>query len=150
MSTSSLCSSVSFYGNKIITTGEGGAFCTNDDELYHYMKKVYSQGMSSIRYLHDTHAYNYRMSNIQAAFLYDQLTDFHTIISTKQSVFNRYKKLFEPLIKINKISFFHPEDYTECANWIFAVRIIEGTAGPTEAVGEYSILELVLLAPHFN
>lgn len=67
-SDSSLCSSISFYGNKIITTGEGGAFLTNDDNVYNYISKVYSQGMSEIRYLHNVHAYNYRMTNIQAAF----------------------------------------------------------------------------------
>ena len=44
----SLCSSVSFYGNKIITTGEGGAFITNHSDIYEYIKKVYSQGMSDI------------------------------------------------------------------------------------------------------
>ena len=83
-SESSLCSSVSFYGNKIITTGEGGAFFTSDDEVYNYIKKVFSQGMSSIRYLHDTHAFNYRMTNIQAAFLYEQLNDFDKIITNKK------------------------------------------------------------------
>jgi perosamine synthetase len=124
-SDSTLCSSVSFYGNKIITTGEGGAFMTNDDDIYDYMKKVYSQGMSSIRYLHDTHAYNYRMTNIQAAFLYDQLNNFENIISNKKCVFDNYKKLFEPLIKINKVAIFQPEEKTESANWIFSVRIID-------------------------
>ena len=44
-SNDSLCSSISFYGNKIITTGEGGAFLTNDKDVYEYIKKVYSQVM---------------------------------------------------------------------------------------------------------
>jgi perosamine synthetase len=70
---------LSFYGNKIITTGEGGAFLTNEQNVYEYIKKVYSQGMSNIRYLHNVHAYNYRMTNIQAAFLYDQLNDIDSI-----------------------------------------------------------------------
>jgi perosamine synthetase len=126
-SDSTLCSSVSFYGNKIITTGEGGAFMTNDDQLYDYMKKVYSQGMSQTRYLHDTHAYNYRMTNIQAAFLYDQLNNFDEIISNKKKVFVNYKNLFEPLIKINKVALFQSDYTTECANWIFAIRIIDNT-----------------------
>jgi perosamine synthetase len=72
-SNSSLCSSISFYGNKTITTGEGGAFITTDKIVYNYIKKIYSQGMSNERYIHDVHAYNYRMTNIQSAFLYDQL-----------------------------------------------------------------------------
>jgi perosamine synthetase len=123
-SDSTLCSSVSFYGNKIITTGEGGAFLTNDDDVYNYIKKVYSQGMSQTRYLHDTHAYNYRMTNIQAAFLYDQLNNLNAIISNKKCVFDNYKKMFEPLIKTNKVNLFKNEDNTESACWIFGVRIV--------------------------
>ena len=123
-SESSLCSSISFYGNKIITTGEGGAFFTNDDDVYNYILKAYSQGMSSIRYLHDTHAYNYRMTNIEAAFLYDQLNDFENIINNKKRIFENYKNLLKPLIETNRVAIFKEETNTECANWIFALRII--------------------------
>lgn len=123
-SEASLCSSVSFYGNKIITTGEGGAFFTNADDVYNYILKVYSQGMSSTRYLHDTHAYNYRMTNIKAAFLYDQLNDFENIINNKKRIFENYKNLLNPLIETNQIAIFKEEDNTECANWIFALRLI--------------------------
>ena len=123
----SLCSSVSFYGNKIITTGEGGAFLTNDDDIYYYIVKAYSQGMSSIRYLHDTPAYNYRMTNIQAAFLYDQLNNFDFIINNKQTIFHNYKNLLKPLIDTNKIAIFKEEDTTVSANWIFSIRLINNT-----------------------
>jgi len=123
-SESSLCSSISFYGNKIITTGEGGAFFTNDDDVYNYILKAYSQGMSSIRYLHDTHAYNYRMTNIEAGFLYDQLNDFERIINNKKRIFENYKKILKPLIETDKVAIFKEEEHTECANWIFALRLI--------------------------
>lgn len=42
--------------------------------------------MSNIRYLHDIHAYNYRMTNIQAAFLFDQLNDLDNILLKTISV----------------------------------------------------------------
>ena len=119
-SDSVLCSSVSFYGNKIITTGEGGAFFTNDDDLYNYMNKVYSQGMSDIRYLHDTHAYNYRMTNVQAAFLFDQLNDLDNILLKKQLVFDNYKKL----LFNSKIKLFKEEYGTNSACWIFSIRLL--------------------------
>lgn len=119
-----LCSSVSFYGNKIITTGEGGAFMTNDDDVYNYISKVYSQGLSTERYLHDTHAYNYRMTNIQAAFLYDQLNNIVNILKRKRDVFNNYGKLLEDLINEDKIKLFHKEQNTEPADWMFALRIV--------------------------
>jgi perosamine synthetase len=123
-SEASLCSSISFYGNKIITTGEGGAFFTNDNNVYEYILKVYSQGMSSIRYLHDTHAYNFRMTNIEAGFLYDQLNDFENIINNKKRVFENYTNLLKLLIDANKIATFEDEQDTEHANWIFALRLI--------------------------
>jgi hypothetical protein len=123
-SSSTLCSSISFYGNKIITTGEGGAFLTNDSDVYEHIKRVYSQGMSSVRYLHYIHAYNYRMTNIEAAFLYDQLNDIDNILQTKKIVFDRYKRLLKPLIQDGHIALFQEEEQTVSAEWIFAVRII--------------------------
>ena len=127
-----LCSSVSFYGNKIITTGEGGAFITSDEEVYNYIKKVYSQGMSSVRYVHDVHAYNYRMTNIQAAFLYEQLNDINNILSNKQKIFDNYELLLEPLVSEGKIALFKKEDNTENACWIFAIRIIDNSKSVEE------------------
>ena len=123
-SNSSLCASVSFYGNKIITTGEGGAFLTNDTDVYNYILKAYSQGLSTTRYLHDTHAYNYRMTNVQAAFLYDQLNNIENILSNKKNIFDNYEKLLEPLIKNNKVKLFKNEDNTENSHWIFSLRIV--------------------------
>uniref|UniRef100_A0A6C0JKF1 DegT/DnrJ/EryC1/StrS aminotransferase family protein n=1 Tax=viral metagenome TaxID=1070528 RepID=A0A6C0JKF1_9ZZZZ len=126
-SNDSLCSSVSFYGNKIITTGEGGAFITAHQDIYEYIKKVYSQGMSSVRYLHEVHAYNYRMTNIEAAFLYDQLNDIDSILYNKKQIFDNYETLLQPLINSGKISIFKKEEKTESANWIFSIRIIKNT-----------------------
>jgi perosamine synthetase len=123
-SDSLLCSSISFYGNKIITTGEGGAFITQHKEIYDYMIKAYSQGMSNIRYLHDIHAYNYRMTNIEAAFLYDQLNDIENILQNKRKIFQIYEKLLNDLITQNKVKLFKSEDNTQEADWIFALRIV--------------------------
>jgi perosamine synthetase len=119
-----LCSSVSFYGNKIITTGEGGAFFTNDEEIYNYISKVYSQGLSTERYLHDTLAYNYRMTNVQAAFLFDQLNDIDFILTKKRKNFENYEKLLQPFIENGFIKLFKKENNTSSADWIFSIRIV--------------------------
>jgi len=124
-SDSSLCASVSFYGNKIITTGEGGAFLTNNTELYNHIFKVYSQGLSSTRYLHDVHAYNYRMTNIQAAFLYDQLNNIDKILLNKKRIFDYYEKLLHNLILNNRVKLFKKESNTQNSNWIFSLRIVD-------------------------
>ena len=127
-----LCSAVSFYGNKTVTTGEGGAFLTNDDEVYNYIKKVYSQGMSNKRYVHDVHAYNYRMTNIQAAFLYDQLSDIDSILQRKKKVFDVYDKLLENLKNQNKIKLQNVSNNTNRANWMYALRIVNNSKTPEE------------------
>jgi perosamine synthetase len=131
-----LCSSVSFYGNKTITTGEGGAFMTQDHDVYQNIKKVYSQGMSNVKYLHDVHAYNYRMTNIQAGLLYDQLNDIDNILLKKKRVFDNYAILLTPLIESGKILLFKKEENTESANWIFSIRIV-GNKKSIEETNQY-------------
>lgn len=122
-SSASLCSAVSFYGNKTITTGEGGAFFTNDDDLYRYMKVYYSHGMSDLRYIHNILGTNYRMTNIQAAFLYDQLNDIEHILSLKQTVRDRYVEGFRPLHAQRKIIYLERETGTLPSNWMFCMLI---------------------------
>jgi perosamine synthetase len=143
-----LCSSVSFYGNKIITTGEGGAFLTNHLDVYNHIKKVYSQGMSNVRYLHDVHAYNYRMTNIQAAFLYEQLNDVENILTNKKQIFQNYETLLEPLIVEGKISLFKKEDNTENSHWIFALRIL-GNNKSIEETTEFFKANNIDIRPFF-
>lgn len=132
MSESSLCSSCSFYGNKIITTGEGGAFFTQDETVFNYIKSVYSQGMSEIRYLHNIHAFNYRMTNIQAGFLYDQLNDIKNILENKYNIFQNYDNLLEGLVKLGKVKLFEKEDQTKNSPWIYALRIVDNTKSVEE------------------
>ena len=119
----SLCSSVSFYGNKTITTGEGGAFFTNDLDVYKYIKTYYSHGMSDIRYIHNIEGTNYRMTNIQASLLYDQLNDIGTILNLKRQVYNYYKLLYDKLPDEYKNIFFllKEENDTEHSTWIFSL-----------------------------
>ena len=72
----------SFFGNKTVTTGEGGAVISNDDALAARMRKVKGQGQSlTRRYWHDEIGFNYRMTNICAAIGLAQIE-----ISTKFSI----------------------------------------------------------------
>jgi len=117
----SLCSSVSFYGNKTITTGEGGAFFTNDLELYKYMNTYYSHGMSNIRYVHDIQGTNYRMTNIQASLLYEQLNDIEHILKLKNDIYDYYKLLFSNNSDIFFI--FEQENNTQHSKWMFSLLV---------------------------
>ena len=124
-SEASLCSAVSFYANKTLTTGEGGAFFTNDEDVYNYIKSTYSHGMTEERYIHDRLAYNYRMTNIQAGFLYDQLDDLGTILGMKDNLFSNYDTFLKDYINIGKIRKIKSEEWTQKANWMYCI-IIEG------------------------
>ena len=122
-STSSLCSAISFYANKTLTTGEGGAFITNDNDVYEHIRSVYSHRMTKTRYIHDVHAHNYRMSNIQAGFLFDQLNDLEHILKLKEELFNKYDHLLEGMIHDGKVIKIKSEECTIKANWIYCIVI---------------------------
>jgi len=117
--TQTLCSSISFFPNKHITSGEGGAFCTNDTELYHYIKKFCRQGITEIRYKHDILGQNYRMSNLNAALLYSQLELLDDIISKKKRIFDLYKNI---LSQNTNIIFQQELPNTQHSNWMFAIK----------------------------
>jgi perosamine synthetase len=119
----SLCSSVSFYGNKNVTTGEGGAFMTNDQDIYKFIKKMYSHGMTDKRYVHDCIGCNYRMTNIEAGFLYDQLNDIDHILGLKHAVFTQYDDLLDPLIKNQTLVKPLCDPQTQISYWMYTFMI---------------------------
>jgi len=86
------CGVFSFYGNKIITTGEGGMITTNDEKLYERAKYLRDHAMNKEkRYWHTEIGYNYRMTNIQAALGLAQLERIEEIINRKRQIFEWYK-----------------------------------------------------------
>ncbi len=81
----------SFYGNKIITTGEGGMVVTNRPDLADKIKLLRDHGMSSKhRYWHTVLGYNYRMTNLQAAIGVAQMEKVELILSKKRNIFQAY------------------------------------------------------------
>ncbi|HHL2498630.1 TPA: DegT/DnrJ/EryC1/StrS family aminotransferase [Yersinia enterocolitica] len=85
-------STFSFFGNKTITTGEGGMVVCRDKEIYEKACHLKNQGVSSSReYWHDILAFNYRMTNICAAIGLAQLERADEIIAKKRLIANWYK-----------------------------------------------------------
>ncbi len=132
--TQSLLSSISFFGNKSITTGEGGAVFTNDTDLFEYLNSIKSQGQSTTRYLHDKLGYNYRMTNIQAALLCGQLEMATRIREMKHELFELYRKEFSV---VDEISFQKIEQGTEHAEWMFAIRLNNFDLTQKEKIEKY-------------
>lgn len=118
MSEQSLCSAVSFFANKTIMCGEGGAFFTHDKELYDFIYCTINHGLSGKKYIYTNLGYNYRMTNVQAALLYDQLIHVDEILNDKQRVFDQYALLLKDVVTI-PIS----EENTHKSNWMFICGI---------------------------
>lgn len=86
-------STFSFYGNKTITTGEGGMVVTNDTKLYERACNLKSQGVAKYKeYWHDVIGYNYRMTNICAAIGLAQLEQADVFIEKKRNLAQWYKE----------------------------------------------------------
>jgi perosamine synthetase len=82
----------SFFGNKTITTGEGGMVCTDNEILADKIRHLKGQGLAKNReYWHDIIGYNYRMTNICAAIGLAQLERVHEIIDKKRAIGKRYE-----------------------------------------------------------
>lgn len=118
--TESLCSSLSFFGNKNITTGEGGAILTNDTELYYHLNKIHGQGQSEIKFVHDILGYNFRMTNVHAALLLGQLDLYDYIKEKKKEIFKLYKNY---LNGIQGIFWQSEEENCSHSMWMFGIRI---------------------------
>lgn len=87
-------STFSFYGNKTITTGEGGMVVTNDETLYDRAYHLRMHGLAKYReYWHDVLGYNYRMTNICAALGLAQLEKADEKIKKKRALAEKYNKL---------------------------------------------------------
>jgi perosamine synthetase len=83
----------SFYGNKVMTTGEGGMLCTSDDALCERLRFLKDHGMSPRRrYWHEELAFNYRMTNLQAALGVAQLEQIEDFIARKRTIAGWYRQ----------------------------------------------------------
>ncbi len=86
------CATFSFYGNKIITTGEGGAITTDSDEVAERARFLRDHGMSKDRrYWHTEVAYNYRMTNLQAALGVAQLGQLGSFMAERDRILESYR-----------------------------------------------------------
>lgn len=111
----------SFYGNKIITTGEGGMCLTNDEETAVKMRILRDHGMRpEKRYWHEVVGYNYRMTNLQAAIGVAQLRKIEEFIEKKRKIAKLYKESLENIDQIG----LHPEmKWARNVYWLYSILL---------------------------
>lgn len=94
-----LLGTLSFNGNKIVTTGGGGAILTNDERLADRAKHLTTTAKQPHRwdYVHDEIGYNFRMPNLNAALGCAQLEQLLEFIASKRRLFARYRDAFSSM-----------------------------------------------------
>ena len=114
----------SFFGNKTISTGEGGMLLFKDNSLAKKSRILRDHGMNpNMKYWHEIPGYNYRLTNMQAAVGLAQLERFDSIIDKKIIISNWYKeKLGDCKGKIQKPLCLN---LVKHSNWLFTVILDE-------------------------
>jgi perosamine synthetase len=118
-----IISCFSFYGNKIITTGEGGICLTDDRKLAEKMKILRDHGMNPDRkYWHDVIGFNYRMTNLQAAIGVAQLRKIDHLIERKRTIARLYAEQLKELPSVTPA----PEmPWAKNVYWLYSVLVEE-------------------------
>lgn len=122
----------SFYGNKALTTGEGGMLTTNDNSFAAKLRLLRGQGMDSQRrYWHPVIGYNYRMTNVAAAIGLGQLerADWH--LERRATVADWYKKA---LAGIDGIKWQSEQDWSKRIYWMFSIVLDEHAGNREDAM----------------
>lgn len=111
----------SFNGNKIITTGGGGAVTANKSEVVDHLRYLSTQAKNDVHYyIHNEVGYNYRMTNLQAALGVAQMEELPEFIRRKQANYEKYNELFNGF-ELGKLIGFR--EGTSSNKWFYSLQI---------------------------
>ena len=119
-----LAGTFSFYGNKILTTGEGGMVTTDDDALAARVRQFRGQGMDpKRRYWFPIVGYNYRMTNIAAAIGCAQLERAEELLRCRLRIARGYRERLAPWS--DRLGLVLPVEvpWAESVHWLWSVRV---------------------------
>ena len=118
---------LSFNGNKIITTGGGGAVLTNDSDISEKVRHLTTTGRSkdTLQVSHDTIAYNYRLANINAALGCSQMEYLPEFVEQKRTLAERYRNIFSGIENITYVS---EPAHSRSNYWLNAIIVEDGNS----------------------
>lgn len=109
----------SFFANKIVTSGEGGAVTFKNKKDFNKAKLLRGQGMDpSRRYYFLEPGYNFRLNNLSASLLYSQLIRFDEIIEKRKRIFSAYDELLNSIITRQHANYDHV-----ASPWLYSVTL---------------------------
>jgi perosamine synthetase len=117
----SRCGVFSFYGNKVVTTGEGGMLTTNDRAFYLRAKRLRDHAMSAERrYFHTERGFNYRMTNLQAALGVAQMERIDTFLARRAEIMTWYNSTIRcsENVRLNRV-----KNWARSAFWMVCLEV---------------------------
>ncbi len=119
----------SFYGNKLITSGEGGAVTVSDPRLELRARTLRGQGMDpSRRYYFPVTGYNFRLTNLACAILCAQIERREAIVNRRRGIFDTYRS---GLAGIPGVGFQPVAEWAVSAPWLFCITVDPHAYGRT-------------------
>lgn len=141
----------SFYGNKIITTGEGGMCVTNDPDLAQRMRMLRDHGASpGRRYWHDVVGYNYRMTNLQAAVGCAQVDRLDTLITHRKAISTWYDDCLRDSAEIGVTRLPPRMPWAESVCWLYSILIEDSFGTGRDDIIEEMAREGIETRPFFH
>ncbi len=119
----------SFYGNKVITCGEGGALTMSDAHLELRARTLRGQGVDpKRRYYFPVTGYNFRLTNLACAILCAQLERWQQIVERRRKIFTLYRELLQsvPGIRHQKVA-----PWATLCPWLYCITVDEQEFGRT-------------------
>ena len=150
------CAAYSFFSNKNSSTGEGGMFITNNEEMAAKARLIRSHGMSTMSYQRASgHAteyditclgYNFRMDDIRAAIAIEQLKKLPKDLETRLAVRARY---VERLAGMERVAVPFADNTEFVSNYIFPIVILNSTREQRDALREFMHAEGIQTSVHY-
>jgi perosamine synthetase len=121
----------SFFGNKIVTTGEGGMLVTNDHGLAERARHLRGQGVSPTRtYWHDVLGFNYRLTNVAAAIGCAQLERIDETLAAKVRLAHLYRR---HLSGVEGVAFQDDAPWAKPVYWMNCILVDQSVRDPLRA-----------------
>jgi len=141
-----LLGTLSFNGNKIITTGGGGAILTNNLELARHAKHLTTTAkmLHAWEFRHDEIGYNYRMPNLNAALGCAQLEMLPSKLKAKRGLFNRYQNAF---VDVKGVELFIEPDNCQSNYWLQTLLLDENQSDNRDTVLEITNAAGIMTRP---